>query len=128
MAFVSSLAVLIARWWQAILYNPGGFQADFHRLRMGRIATGVASVAFLAGLLTQYPVLDNLAVVFLVMFIFQGLAVVHSVMARRQASNVWLAGFYALCVVAFWPMLALVAGGGFMDNWFDLRARLGGAK
>jgi hypothetical protein len=128
MAFVSSLAVLIARWWQAILYNPGGFRVDFHRLRMGRIATGVASAAFLAGLLTPYSVLDNLAVVFLVMFIYQGLAVVHAVAARRQVSRVWLAGFYALCVVAFWPMLGVVAGSGFMDNWFDLRARFGGAK
>ena len=128
MVFVSSLAVVIARWWQAVLYNPGGFRADFQRIRMGRVATAVASLAFLAGLLTQYSVLDNLAVVFLVMFIYQGLAVVHAVAARRVSSPVWLVGFYALCVVAFWPMLGIVAGSGFMDNWFDLRARFGGAR
>lgn len=128
MVFVSSLAVVIARWWQAVLYNPGGFRADFQRIRMGRVATAVASLVFLAGLLTQYALLDNLAVVFLVMFIYQGLAVVHAVAARRVSSPVWLVGFYALCVVAFWPMLGIVAGSGFMDNWFDLRARFGGAK
>ena len=30
----SFAAVLLARWWQARLFNPGAFQAEFHALRL----------------------------------------------------------------------------------------------
>ena len=42
------LSLLLARWWQALLYNPGGFQAEFHQLRLSvrQAAVLVAAVAF----------------------------------------------------------------------------------
>src|SRR5690606_2484533 len=30
------LALLIGRWWQAMLYNPGGFRAEFYEFRLGK--------------------------------------------------------------------------------------------
>lgn len=28
------IGLLLSRWWQSLLYNPGGFKAEFHALRM----------------------------------------------------------------------------------------------
>jgi len=35
--------VVLARWWQAALYNPGGFQTEFHQLRFADMAYGNSS-------------------------------------------------------------------------------------
>jgi hypothetical protein len=37
-------SLLIGRWWQAMLYNPGGFQQEFLALRFGRIEAGIGLV------------------------------------------------------------------------------------
>lgn len=42
------LMLMLARSWQAGLYNPGGFQSEFHQLRLGR--TSVTVFLALAGL------------------------------------------------------------------------------
>jgi len=28
------LSVFLGRWWQAVLYNPGGFKTEFHAFRL----------------------------------------------------------------------------------------------
>ena len=33
-AVTAVLSLLLARYWQALLYNPGGFRVEFHRLRL----------------------------------------------------------------------------------------------
>ena len=35
------LALILARGWQAMLYNPGGFRTEFHRLRLTPMVTVV---------------------------------------------------------------------------------------
>ncbi len=67
----------------------------------------------------------NLAIVFAVPFLFQGLAVVHTVAARLPARMVWLIGFYLLGLVMAWPVLLVVAFG-LAEPFIGLRARLGG--
>lgn len=120
----SSLAVFCGRWGQAVLYNPGGFREAFHRLRMGWSATIAASLVFvLAGLLNS-RLIDNLAIVLLVMFMYQGLAVIHRSAALKNVHVGWLVAFYTVFVLEFLYVLAVVAGLGLIDNWFDIRALL----
>ncbi|GAB4353758.1 MAG: hypothetical protein Kow006_19140 [Gammaproteobacteria bacterium] len=121
------LSVLLARWWQAMLYNPGGFQKEFHQLRLGRgmaiAALGVFAASWLlsggAGLLAR-----DLGTVALVVYLFQGLAIVHGVVKLLHAHIAWLAGLYFVMIVAL-PQLAMVlAVLGIGDTWTDIRARL----
>ena len=67
----------------------------------------------------------NLAIVFAVPFLLQGLAVVHAVAARLPGRVVWLVGFYLLGLVMAWPF-ALVAALGLAEPFIGLRARFGG--
>ncbi|HET6724470.1 MAG TPA: hypothetical protein VFH85_00505 [Gammaproteobacteria bacterium] len=126
LAFGSSLAVLCGRWGQALLYNPGGFRAAFHRLRMGWIATLLASVVYVLAALMNNALVENLAIVLLVMFMYQGLAVIHNVASVKNVHVGWLVVLYALflSMVMTLYVLAVVAGIGLIDNWFDIRARV----
>ena len=67
----------------------------------------------------------NLAIVFAVPFLLQGLAVVHAVAARLPGRAVWLVGFYLLGLLMAWPFV-LVAAMGLAEPYVGLRARLGG--
>jgi hypothetical protein len=120
----ASLSVLCGRWGQAVLYNPGGFRDAFHRLRMGWIATIAASVLFVLAAVLNNIVINNLAIVLLVMFMYQGLAVIHGIAGQKKIHPVWLAGFYTVFVLEFLYVLAIVAGLGLIDNWFDIRSRV----
>jgi len=45
-AMTSVLGLLLARWWQALLYNPGGFEEEFHSIRLGLPLVVFSAVAW----------------------------------------------------------------------------------
>lgn len=111
-------AVLLARWWQARLFNPGAFQAEFHALRLPGPVLPVSALVFILmfvpGLLAMFL---DITVLLLLMYLIQGLAVAHrGVKRRRLRSPVWLAGLYGLLILV--PHTALfLAGLGMLDTW-----------
>jgi hypothetical protein len=121
MILFATLAVLIGRWWQAALANPGGFRHDFHRLTNGRVATLAASVLFVGALLTSNLWLDNAALALLVMFMYQGLAVLHGVIGMRRMHRGWLVAVYSLMVLVPLQLVSVAAIVGLLDNWLHFR-------
>ena len=88
-------------------------------------ALGLSCLAGIAASGTLEYIGRNLAIVFAVPFLLQGLAVVHAVAARLPGRAVWLVGFYLLGLLMAWP-LVLVAALGLAEPYVGLRARLGG--
>lgn len=123
--------LLLGRWWQALLYNPGGFGEEFRSLRLGRSFTlGFLAVLLFFALGVGGLLFQNIFVVLLVPFVIQALAVAHTLVRVRRLNNGWLAALYLLLVVANGHMLLLLGFFGAMDNWFDFRrlfAHKGGA-
>jgi hypothetical protein len=119
------LSLFIGRWWQAMLYNPGGFGEEFRQLRLGKnpamllllllLAAGFSGNAFLA---------QNLPLVVLLPFLLQGLALLHGLVRQHKANAGWLVGTYLLLFVTG-PMALLLAVAGVVDNWFDFRTFFG---
>lgn len=125
------LSLFIARWWQATLYNPGGFRQEFHGLRLGRLGAGITLLLTIAALISleiPRPVLDMVPVA-LLLYMLQGMAVVHGLVATTSAGIGWLVAMYAMLVLPMvMPQTALtLALAGVLDNWFDFR-RYFGAK
>lgn len=118
-------SLLLARWGQALLVKPGGFGTEFRAFRNGRTTTVVASAVFVAALFVEHLVLANVAVVLLVPFLLQGLAVAHRVVQGRDLGVGWLVALYAAALLMPLHIWALLAGVGFADNWWDIDA--GGA-
>lgn len=124
--------ILLARWWQAELYNPGGFGAEFRELSLSRSVTIVAGALALAYALGGKGVLildlaGDACVLLVVLFALQGLAVVHFLTRARGLAGAWLTTLYV--VLALVPQVAgpILATTGLADNIVDFR-RLRGAR
>ncbi len=120
------LSLFIARWWQALLYNPGGWRKEFQELRLpGRlvwVAVVVVTIAWFTGGSVQTFAAD-LLIVMLLLYLLQGLSVIHNLVYRRGLSVAWLVGLYALLLILPQAVM-LVAGLGFTDTWLDYRSRI----
>ena len=118
--FLAIVLLMLARWMQAALYNPGGFKKEFHGLRIER---NVALLLLGLMLLANFGVLvPPSSVLYLILpLMFSGLALIHSVVAWKKLSTMWLTALYAflmLPVVA--QLLVLLA---LIDSWYNFRAR-----
>ncbi len=119
-----ALSLLLARWWQALLYNPGGFRAEFLALRlhkpMAYLALGLVGVAMVLEGQAREAVV-NLLLVLAVLYVVAGTAILHAILAGR-GQKALLFGLYGLML--FVPHVLLpVALVGLSDAWFDWRGR-----
>jgi hypothetical protein len=125
--FQALLALFIGRWWQALLYNPEGFGAEFRALRLSR-GVGLLGLAMVLVLLLrpEARLAAELLMLLTPLLFLQGVAVVHALVRARDANRGWLIGFYVLLVIAMPHVELLVAGLGLVDAWTDVRSRLEG--
>ena len=128
MVFSVVLTLLIARAWQAMLYNPGGFRQEFHALRVGKWPALAALGLLLVAVVAQASVFAELGIVMLSVFFLQGIAVVHGLVGKLNWHVGALVGLYIALVLLFPQMAALLTGLGVMDNFANFRNRIGGDR
>ncbi len=113
------ITLLLARWWQSALFNPGGFQREFHEFRVPRQLV-LPTLALMGLSLLQAqpftPVVRESLVVFVVLYLFHGIAAVHRTVARRRLSVNWLIAMYCLLFVLPQLMVLMVAWMGLTDS------------
>ncbi|MCB1775827.1 MAG: hypothetical protein KDI50_00155 [Candidatus Competibacteraceae bacterium] len=115
------LALLLGRWQQALLFNPGGFRSEFHGLQLGRPLATFTLALFGATLAFGWPPLANGLLVLGVPYTMQGIALVHVIVLQRRLSSAWLVLFYLLLI----PLLSqVVMALGVVDAWADFRSRI----
>ncbi|GAB3273418.1 hypothetical protein [Parahaliea aestuarii] len=120
-SLLSIVCLLLARWWQAALYNPGGFATEFRALYYPpavTLALALAALA-LASLGVEYR---TWAVICLIPLNFAGLALVHARAAWRGQGSGMLAVFYLLWLFLDPVKLAVVAAA-IADSWLRFRQR-----
>lgn len=115
------MCVLLARWWQAQLYNPGGFRQEFHQLRLPPLLT-VPVVAVGLVLSSIGPTWMVWAMIAGLPLVFAGFALVHGLVGQRGMSSGWLVAMYCLWLVSDWvkALLLLLA---VADSWMNFRGR-----
>ncbi|WP_312465626.1 hypothetical protein, partial [Stutzerimonas kunmingensis] len=95
---VTLLSLMLGRYWQAALYNPGGFGSEFRTLRFPPLLAVLLLVGMLLGpnLGAQLAVLTPLCSVPLV---FAGIALMHGLVAQGRLPRFWLVGLYVTLVL-----------------------------
>ncbi len=88
------VSVLISRWWQSLLYHPGGFAQEFRSLRLPIVLLPVTIIVLLLASSISQIFLADLFMVAVMIYFFQGLAVMHGVLAKHSASGWWIAPIY----------------------------------
>jgi uncharacterized protein YybS (DUF2232 family) len=125
--YTTMINLFIARWLQAVVYNPGGFRTEFLALRLGRRAAVAALLVVVLGAVGSGGMADiaiNLALVATAVFSLQGLALAHAIVAAGRAHNAWLIGIYVLMIFVLPHVMLVLSAAGFADSWMDFRARL----
>ncbi|MBL4608973.1 MAG: hypothetical protein JKY01_14240 [Pseudomonadales bacterium] len=121
LASTAILALLVARWWQSMLYNPGGFRQEFHQLKLPAAVAAVLVLAVVtAGAESPIaPVIMLLTVPITVV----GIALVHGLVKMLGMSKRSLAAFYVATFVLgpyiYLPLVIAVLA----DSFFDFRNR-----
>jgi hypothetical protein len=110
------LSLMLGRWWQSLLYNPGGFGEEFRQLILPPAAAIPAVlIAQFGGSL--HPALVSWAPVIMVPLFFAGIALAHGVVKLKKMSAQWLVLFYLL-VFLIGPYVAL------LDSLMNFRRRI----
>ncbi len=116
------LGLLLGRYWQALLFNPGGFRQEFHALRFDRRLALVSMVMLLSASLVGQGAVFQFGVIFSTPFVLQGIAMAHGLIGARNWSRLWLVLMYVSLPFTYVPV-ALV---GILDSFMDFRQRFGG--
>jgi hypothetical protein len=115
------LCLLLARWWQASLYNPGGFRTEFHGLRYTPAISG-GLVLMILGISSLGLELRSWAMLFALPLSIAGLGLVHARAAHRGYGTGYLTLFYLLWIFLDAVKL-IVIGLAVADSWIDFRSR-----
>lgn len=119
-------SLFLARWWQALLYYPGGFRKEFHALRLNRQVAIVSVVIAVVGFVPLEKITDvshDMFIVVIAAYMLHGLSLAHSIVTNMGMHTAWLVAVY---VMMFFlpPVRVLMAAAGFADSWVDLRTRI----
>jgi hypothetical protein len=114
-------SLVLARWWQASLFNPGGWQTEFHQFRLpfwfvGSLITLVFVVSHLFDLSRWVPMLT-------IPLLFAAISLVHGSIGKLNLGWPILTLFYLTTLffgVIFVNVLILAAA---TDSLFDFRKR-----
>lgn len=120
--FNALLQVVIARWWQAVMFNPGGLRLELYHIRLSQIAAGVYLVFLALAYLGVDVALDVLPVLCMIFFL-AGLSLIHERVNLTKLSWLWLLIIYFGIVRLFPLSVILVSVIALFDTGIDFRKR-----
>lgn len=115
--------LIIARWWQASLFNPGGFKQEFLNIRI-HYRLMVALVICVILLALKFNLLLDLLPAIGAAFFISGLSLMHFQFSRLKRMWLWIIIFYVLLVFQFMVIASLLVILSVLDSLFDARKRL----
>lgn len=124
MSIALTLSLMIARHWQALLYNPGGFKEEMYQLRLNKFAALAVTAVIAGALFSRSALLIDLLLVGIGMFLFQGIALIHSIRAQLEVPRAWLLALYIPLALLPVQTGLLVAVFGMVDTFADFRTYL----
>lgn len=117
--------VLLARWWQARLFNPGAFQREFHALQLPVRVLPLSALVFILLLIPAEPwqaMFRDIMALLLFMYLLKGIAAVHRGVSALKRPSFWLGSMYCLLVLV--PQTGLLlACVGMIDTYRFWRRR-----
>lgn len=124
MTVTVTLALLLARHWQAMLYNLGGFGKEFRQLRMGKLPALIMVACIVLAILTDSTLVIEILIISVSVFMLQGLALAHGIVYQLGMKAGWLVTLYILLFILLAQMFILLAAFGIIDNFVDFRRKL----
>ena len=118
--------LFLGRWWQANLYNPGGFRQEFlslstkPRISIGAIVVLIIAVTSPVGI---SEIVWNVCILLFVLFTVIGVAVLHYAFSMMKLGRYMVPMFYITLFLI--PHAMLIVGlVGLSDPWLNLRKKI----
>ncbi|WGL15061.1 hypothetical protein PVT68_09735 [Microbulbifer bruguierae] len=115
------LALMLGRWWQALLYNPGGLREEMHSLRMPLPIAAAGMLLWVYCLVNEHFVFWGAVAAFPIMV--AGICLIHWMVARKGWGRGPLIAMYVMLVIGALPLAGFLCGLALIDSWIDIRAR-----
>ncbi len=124
--YSTMINLALARWFQSMLYNPGGFQQEFHSLRLDKRVAIVAALIGAGGMIFagQGGISQDLMILVVALFSIHGLALVHGVVGLSGMGRGWLIALYVGLLIVPPHIAMMLAMVGYIDCWADIRGRM----
>ena len=116
--FVSIM--LLSRWMQARLANSDGYYREFQAISLGKPLALIGLVVLLLSVWLDQDWITSMTMAVMGAFLYQGIAVVHSKLAKNRRKGLIIGMFYALLIIS--PKVVAVSSiVGMIDNWLIFR-------
>lgn len=119
--------LLIARWWESHLFNPGGLQVELLQIRLPLISALFFALC-VVGVWLQWKIFNDLLPIVLIVFALAGISLVYFLVLELKKSKrtvFFMKLGITAALILFLPFsLYVVAGLAFLDSGIDLRKRL----
>lgn len=122
--FNSIMQLIVARWWQAIIFKPGLLRNELHTIRLTQLAGVLFTFSLVLSYLGNRVVLDIMPILYL-LFAGAGLSLVHYLLGLKETKNawVWILVLYVALLLSMPLSILLVALFGLADIWLNFRQR-----
>lgn len=114
--------LFLSRWWQALLYNPGAFQKEFHNLRFD-VPIALFIMTALVILYMSPSEYMPWASMFGAPLLLSGLGFAHYAVKLFGLGSMWLVMLY-IALIIYGPLSIVLVATGFLDSLFNFRTRL----
>jgi hypothetical protein len=118
--------LFLGRWWQAILYNPGGFKKEYLNLR-GQTSLAIATLVIMGAALLFSGVIAeicwNISLLLFVLYAFVGTIILHCAFSTLKLKRFMLPFLY-ITMMLIPHALIPAAIIGLADTWLNLRTKI----
>lgn len=122
--FNAILQLVVARWWQAIIYTPGSLRKELHAVRLSKLAGLLFIISLVFSYLGNRVVLDIMPILYL-LFASAGLSLIHYLFGQLQTNTAWfwLSILYIAILFSLPVSLILISAFALLDIWLNIRKR-----
>ena len=121
-AYLMVGALMLSRWWQSVLFNPGGFGQELKQTRLSLKA--VVPIVLVGLLLAVQDGMGSWLGLLTVPFVVIGAGLVHEILAARGVSHQWYVMFYVTLLLFFQAVCAALVVLVTVDSAMDIRQRM----
>jgi hypothetical protein len=118
------LQLIVARWWQSIVFSPGKLRGELHNIRLSQLAGILFIISLVLSYLGNSVVLDIMPVLYL-LFGVAGLSLIHHLFGLINSSTnwFWISVLYVTLIFTLPTSVFLITIMALLDIWFDVRKR-----
>lgn len=123
LGFSAMLTLLYARWMQGMLFNPGGFAAEFIAIKLPRTVLVLVLVVLIAARAYNQSMMKDLFMIAMMVYFMTGIAVLHGVFVQYRWNRNWLVAPYIGLMFLPYILIPGLAILGAADSLIDFRSR-----